>query len=139
MCHNICMTKQIRVTAAVIEKDYRILIARRLYGNQAGKWEFPGGKYEEGEDGISAVKREIREEFEVDIEVSSFLCTVKHRYPEFSIVMDCYICRFMNDDIKLHDHSEIMWIPPKKRGIDWAQADKKVIRAYRRHIRENCE
>jgi len=128
------MEKSIRVVGAIIEKDGKILITRRLYGNQAGKWEFPGGKYEEGEDGITAIKREIREEFETDIEVSGFLCTVRHRYPEFSIVMDCYICRLTGDELKLHDHSEVLWIDPDKRGVDWARADRKVIRAYRERM-----
>ena len=128
------MEKSIRVVAAIIEKEGKILIARRLYGNQAGKWEFPGGKYEEGEDGITAIRREIREEFEADIEIRDFLCTVRHRYPEFSIVMDCYICRLTGDELKLHDHSEVLWIDPDKRGVDWARADRKVIRAYRKRM-----
>ena len=41
--------KQIKVAAAVIEKDGKILIAKRAYGTQKGRWEFPGGKLEEGE------------------------------------------------------------------------------------------
>ena len=119
------MEKNIRVVGAIIEKDGKILIARRLYGIEV---------YEEGEDGITAIKREIREEFEADIEVRDYLCTVRHRYPEFSIMMDCYICRLTGDELKLHDHSEVMWIDPDKRGVDWARADRKVIRAYRKRI-----
>ena len=82
--------KTIRVVAAIIEQNGKILIARRSYGDLAGFWEFPGGKYEEGETGEQAIKREIREEFDVEIDVRKFLCTVEHQY-DFHLVMDC--CR----------------------------------------------
>ena len=114
-----------------------ILTARRLYGNQAGKWEFPGGKYEEGESGRQAIAREIREEFEVEMEVGELVCTIRHRYPEFNLVMDCFLCSLKGDELRLHDHSEIQWIRPNKRGIEWAEADRKVIRAYRRYLKES--
>ena len=53
--------KTIRVVAAIIEKEDKILIAKRLHGEFAGLWEFPGGKYEQGESGEQAIKREIKE------------------------------------------------------------------------------
>ncbi len=125
------MKKTLHVVAAIIRKDDKILIARRLYGNQAGLWEFPGGKYEEGETGEQALIREIREEFEAEISVDSFLCTVRHRYSEFNLVMDCYVCHFVNENIHLHDHSDIRWIKPHERGIKWVPADRKVIKEYK--------
>ena len=56
----------IKVVAALIEKDNKVLIARRSTGdpNVLGKWEFPGGKVEQNEDELHAIEREIREEFE---------------------------------------------------------------------------
>ena len=113
----------------MIEKDNKILIAKRLYGEHAGLWEFPGGKYEEGESGEETIIREIREEFDADIEVRSFLCTVEHQYDSFYLVMDCYICSLLNDDLVLHDHSAVRWIDPKE-DVDWVPADRKVIHEY---------
>ncbi|WP_127015516.1 NUDIX domain-containing protein [Anoxybacter fermentans] len=52
----------IRVTAAIIEKDGKFLIARRKEGHLSGMWEFPGGKIEEGESPEECLKREIFEE-----------------------------------------------------------------------------
>ena len=121
--------KTLRVAAAIIEKDDRIMIARRNHGEHEGLWEFPGGKYEEGESGEEAIIREIREEFDADIEVRSFLCTVEHQYDSFYLIMDCYICGLLNDDLVLHDHSAVRWIEPNEE-VEWVPADRKVIHEY---------
>ena len=121
--------KTIRVAAAIIEKDNKILIAKRLYGEHAGLWEFPGGKYEEGESGEQTVIREIKEEFDADIEVRGFLCTVEHQYDSFYLAMDCYVCVLLNDNLILHDHSAVRWIDPDEE-VEWVPADKKVIHEY---------
>ena len=131
--------KTIRVVAAVIERDGLIFIARRLSGKQAGLWEFPGGKYEENETGPEALKREIREEFEAEIKVDRLLCTVRHRYEDFNLIMDCFICQLETAELHLHDHSAFRWIKPNARGIGWLPADKKVIKAYRQYLREREE
>lgn len=122
-----------------MEKEGMIFIARRLTGKQAGLWEFPGGKYEENETGPEALKREIEEEFEAEITVKSFLCTVRHRYEDFNLVMDCFICQLESDRLKLHDHSAFQWIKPSTRGIKWVPADRKVIKAYRKFLQEGEE
>ena len=124
------LMKKIRVVAAIIEKDDRILIARRNHGEQEGLWEFPGGKYEEGETGEQAIKREIEEEFDVKIKVDEYLCTIEHQYDSFYLIMDCYICSLEKGHMVLHDHSAIRWIEPKEEGIEWVPADTKVIRQY---------
>ena len=117
--------KTIRVVAAIIEQNGKIMIARRSYGDLAGFWEFPGGKYEEGETGEQAIKREISEEFDV----KKYLCTVEHQY-DFHLVMDCFICTLKSEEMILHDHSAIRWIDPTEENIDWCPADRKVIRNY---------
>ncbi len=124
------MMKTIRVVAAIIEKNNKIMIAKRLKGEFAGLWEFPGGKYEEGETGEQAIKREIEEEFDVEINVDQFLCTVEHQYSSFYLIMDCYICDLISENMMLHDHSAIRWIDPEETEIDWVPADKKVIYNY---------
>ena len=113
-----------------MEKEGKILIARRLHGEQKDLWEFPGGKYEEGETGEEAIRREIEEEFDSEIEVRELLCTIEHQYDSFYLIMDCYICTFKTENIHLHDHSAIRWIDPKEEGIEWVPADRKVIKKY---------
>ena len=122
--------KTIKVVAAIIEQGKKILIARRSYGDLAGFWEFPGGKYEEGETGEQAIKREIQEEFDVEIDVKNYLCTVEHQYDSFYLVMDCFICTLKSEEMILHDHSAIRWIDPLEENIDWCPADRKVIKNY---------
>lgn len=122
--------KTIKVVAAIIEHGKKILIARRSYGDLAGFWEFPGGKYEEGETGEQAIKREIREEFDVEIDVKKYLCTVEHQYDSFYLVMDCFVCTLKSEEMILHDHSAIRWIDPLEENIDWCPADRKVIKNY---------
>lgn len=128
------MKKTIRVVAAIIEKEDKIMIAKRSYGEFEGLWEFPGGKYEEGETGEQALKREIEEEFDTEINIKDYLCTVKHRYTSFNLIMDCYICELVTDELHLHDHTAYRFIDPNERKIDWVPADKKVIKAYRQKL-----
>ena len=123
--------KTIRVVATIIEKDDHILIARRNHGEFEGLWEFPGGKYEEGETGEQAIIREIKEEFDTDISVKDYLCTIEHQYDSFYLVMDCFICELINSNLHLHDHSAIKWIDPYEENIDWVPADKKVLSEYK--------
>lgn len=126
--------KTIRVVAAIIEKNDTILIAKRLKGEFAGLWEFPGGKYEENETGEQAIKREIEEEFDVEIDVKEFLCTIEHEYSSFYLIMDCYICSLITDKMVLHDHSDVKWIDPFNLDVDWVPADIKVIKEYEKLI-----
>lgn len=128
--------KKIKVVAAIIEKDNKILIAKRNHGEFDGLWEFPGGKYEKGETGEEAIKREIEEEFDVEIDVKDYLCTVEHQYDSFYLIMDCYICSLKSDNMILHDHSDIKWIDLEYDDIEWVPADIKVIRKYYEHLQE---
>ncbi len=66
------------VTAAVIERNGRILIARRKHPFMGHGWEFPGGKLEENETLEECLKREIREELGIDITVGALISSRKH-------------------------------------------------------------
>lgn len=125
--------KTLRVVAAIIEKNNKILIAQRLKGDFAGLWEFPGGKIEEGELPEQALIREIEEEFDTELNVEKYLTTVEHQYDSFYLVMDCFICTIKTGDLILHDHMAYKFIDPKENNIEWVPADVKVINAYKGH------
>jgi len=127
--------KTIKVAAAIIEKDKKILIAKRAYGKQAGFWEFPGGKYEDGEIGEETIIREIKEEMNIGIEVKRLLCSIEHEYEDFDLQMDCYLCQLKDKDMSLHDHSAIRWIDPREEIDHLLAADRKVLEIYRKEIR----
>jgi len=72
----------VRVTAGVIARDGRVLVCqRRLDGHHPGKWEFPGGKVEPGEDLAVCMRRELAEELGIDAAVGRALWQTRHHYP----------------------------------------------------------
>lgn len=119
--------KTIKVAAAIIKKDDKILIAKRNYGQFNGLFEFPGGKLESGENAEDALKREILEELEVHINIQSFFMNVNYTYPDFILDMDCFICTLKDKNIILNNHSEIKWITLGEKNIEWVPADIQII------------
>lgn len=122
--------KTVHVAAAIIEKDDKILIAKRLKGQHKDLWEFPGGKIEENETSQQALIREIKEELDMDIIIKSYLTTINYTYPTFHLIMDVYTCVSKNTNIHLHDHSQIQWIKSDTPNINWVPADVLVINTY---------
>ena len=108
--------KTINVSAAVIEKDGKYLVTQRGYGAYKDWWEFPGGKIEAGETAEDACMREIREELAAEISVLKKLGTAEYDYPEFHIVMECFLCRLESNGIKLLEHDGAKWL--SKREFD---------------------
>lgn len=102
----------IKVVAALIENDNKVLLARRSTGdiNVLGKWEFPGGKVEQDENEFDAIEREIKEEFELTIKAKEFLINNVCKYPTKVVDLRLYKCDYVSDDFNLHDHSEYKWV-----------------------------
>lgn len=84
--------KKVRVVAAVIRHEDKIFATQRGYGEMKGGWEFPGGKIEEGETPQQALKREIEEELDSEIQVGDLIDTIEYDYPSFHLSMDCFWC-----------------------------------------------
>jgi A/G-specific adenine glycosylase len=101
------------VTAGIIWKDNRLLITRRPpKGLLGGLWEFPGGKLEPGENLESCLKREIREELGITIEVGTLLTSVDHAYTHFRITLHAFECRYRGGRIRLIGVDDYRWILP---------------------------
>ena len=82
------------VVAAVVERDGRFLLTRRLAGSHLdGTWEFPGGKCEEGETHEACLAREMREELDVGVDVGDEILVVEHAYPERAVRLHFRRCR----------------------------------------------
>lgn len=122
--------RRITVTAAVLEKDGRILIARRKHvDRQAGKWEFPGGKIEKGETAEACLRRELQEELGIDVVVGSFVGRSCHRYPHGEIELLAYRVIHLSGDFQLHDHEEIRWVlPADLASHDFSAADIPIVK-----------
>ena len=102
--------KSIRVVAAIIKDKDKILATKRSYGEFKGGWEFPGGKIEEGEDKKTALIREIKEELNANIKINSYFATIDYTYPNFHMIMDCYICNI--DDFVINEEIVTVSILP---------------------------
>lgn len=100
-----------KVAAAVIEREGRILIARRKKGDLfEGQWEFPGGALEPGETPEECLKREIFEELEIEVEVGSFICSSRYESRVLSIELLAFRATYLRGEFKLRDHQEIQWV-----------------------------
>ena len=102
--------KKIKVVAAMIEKNDKVLIAQRSYGDLKGKWEFPGGKVEKGEKDRDAVYREILEEFNISIKCDNFVCSSSFTYPDKKIELKLYHCTYLSGEIVLNAHSSYVFV-----------------------------
>ncbi len=116
----------IKVVAALIENNDKVLLARRSTGdiNVFGKWEFPGGKVEQDENEFDAIEREIKEEFELTIKAREFITNNVCEYPTKVVDLRLYKCDYVSGEFNLHDHSEYKWVDKEELlEYDLAPAD----------------
>jgi len=98
------------VAAAVIERDGRVLLTRRLEGTHLGGfWEFPGGKCEPGEALDACLRRELREELAAEVVVGEELLSTVHSYPERTVVIHFFAARLLSDPTP-QIGQEMQWI-----------------------------
>jgi 8-oxo-dGTP diphosphatase len=120
--------KTIEVVAAIIKNEDKIFATQRGYGDFKGFWEFPGGKMEVGESREQALVREIREELDTEIEVGKFIQTVEYDYPQFHLMMHCYLCTVISGELVLKEHEDAKWLTKDMLdSVDWLPADEAVI------------
>ena len=120
--------RTVRVTAAVIVHDGRVLATQRGTGDMKGGWEFPGGKIEPGEYSEETVIREIREELDLDVEMLRYLTTVEYEYNDFHLSMDCFVCVIEHGTPVLKEHEAARWLlPDELDSVDWLPADRTVL------------
>lgn len=115
----------IEVSAAIIKKDGKILIAQRSRNKLQGfKWEFPGGKVESDETVKESLKREIKEELNIDIEVKEMFGENVFEYPNGSIKLIAFFAEWMSGDLKLVEHEKVEWVTiGQLKYYDFAPAD----------------
>jgi len=120
--------KMIEVVAAVMYKEEKFLIAQRNFQkSQGGLWEFPGGKVEPGETYMEALKREIKEELDGELDNITYLGEHIHKYPDKQIKLIYFTCNLVSD-IYLKEHEDYCFITKEEReNFIFAEADKKVF------------
>ena len=117
------------VVAAVIEQDGAFLITRRPQGvHLAGMWEFPGGKIDPSESHVDALRREIREELDADVDVQDLVFQVSHQYPDRSVTLYFYRCALKGTPQPLLGQ-EMRWAARAELAtLGFPPADEELIR-----------
>ena len=120
--------KTIEVTAAIIIKEGKVFATQRGYGDWKGWWEFPGGMMEPGETPQEALKRDILEELDAEIEIGELLDTVEWDYPAFHLTMHCFLCTLISESMHLNEHEEADWLSAETLySVKWLPADEGLI------------
>jgi len=129
----------IRVTAAVIERDKTVLIARRkMEGHRRGEWEFPGGTIEPRETPEECLGRELREELGIEAEVGPFIGRSLYGSGPRSIELLAFHASIVGGELTLREHDEIRWIKPAELGdFAFAEPDRPLIRALLKSARRS--
>ena len=131
--------KHLHVACAIIECEGKVFAAQRSTTmNLPLKWEFPGGKINEGESPEECLKRELYEELGIEASVGQACPATTHRYSAFSVTLYPFICEIISGEITLREHSAMVWLPIEALHIlDWAEADLPVIRKYQEQFYRN--
>lgn len=120
--------KTVNVVAAIIRDGNKIFATQRGYGEYKDRWEFPGGKIEQGETPQQALVREIKEELDTEIDVGDLLTTIEYDYPQFHLSMQCFWCQIIEGTPVLKEHEAARWLDLEHiDSVDWLPADQSII------------
>lgn len=126
--------KEIKVVAAIIKNEDKILATKRGYGEFINMWEFPGGKIESGETKEQALVREIKEELNIEISVDKFAIDIEYQYPNFYLFMSCFMCSIKEGSIEFLEHNDGKWITKEELNtLNWLPADIDAVN----YLKEN--
>ena len=125
-----------KIVAAIIESEGKILIAQRAKNDHLlGKWEFPGGKVEEGETLQECLQRELQEELGIHAEVGEYFCSATVRQPND---MSVFKIISYTGQITLNDHSAIAWVTPQElSNYEMPEPDAPIVELLQREL-QNC-
>lgn len=122
--------KKLHVVGAAIVEGGKVLAAKRgesKYKYVAHKYEFVGGKVEEGENETEALVREVREELGAEIEVTGHFIRIGHTYPDFEIELSVYFCKLLSG-YRITEHESLCWMPVAELNAnEWAPADAPAV------------
>ena len=125
------------VAAVIINSKGEVLLAQRPEGKRlAGKWEFAGGKVEDGETPESALVRELHEELGIEVRQEDLenFWFLSHPYPEFDfhLLMPVFICRKWQGTPHPLEHSNLCWSHPSEmHRLDMIEADAELVERLR--------
>ena len=119
-----------RVVAALIVQDGKLLVCQRTrHQTMPLKWEFPGGKIEEGEQPRDALRRELDEELGIEATIGDELARIQHEYPNGGMVeLRFYVVRKFSGELENRIFKDIQWAEPKDLPrFDFLEADLALV------------
>lgn len=122
----------LNVTCAIIQFKNKILVTQRSVTMKLPlKWEFPGGKLEDGESEIECIKREIKEEINLDIDIIKKLNNNIHDYGNFTVNLIPFIANHTKGEINLSEHNDYRLLDKSELlNLDWAEADIPIVEEF---------
>jgi 8-oxo-dGTP diphosphatase len=121
-----------RVTAALLVREGRVLLALRKAGKHMGrKWEFPGGKIRPGESPEECLRRELAEELAIEARVGGLVGTARYRNEAVEVDLEILLYRaeYLSGAFTLHEHEALAWVEPGKlESYDLADSDRELAR-----------
>ena len=126
------MSNILNVTCAIIVIENKILVTQRSEKMKLPlKWEFPGGKLEENESEIDCIKREIKEEINIEIEIIRKLSNSIYDYGNFKINLIPFVAKHILGEIKLTEHRDYKLLEKAALiSLDWAEADLPIVEEF---------
>jgi mutator protein MutT len=123
----------IPVTAAVMRREGKVLIAKRKRAFAGYPWEFPGGKLEENETLQECLKRELREELGIEVKVGELVALSKHVLNcQQAISLYAYEVTYLSGDLTLKDHEEIRWVTiDELDAYSFPEPDRVIVKALK--------
>jgi mutator protein MutT len=117
------------VAAAIIRKDQHILLTKRPPKvHLENLWEFPGGKVEPGESLEAALRRELREELDIEAEVLDEFFTTTHHYPTKSVELHFFNCTIASGELRAIEVAEFRWVKPSDlHAYEFPEADRELV------------
>lgn len=123
--------KKVEVVAGVIFCEDQVLCVQRPKNKLpyiSEKFEFPGGKVEEGETKEEALHRELLEELNLSTNIKNLFLTVVHQYPDFELTMHSFMCEVDSKELTLREHIDQKWLTINElTALDWAAADVPIV------------
>jgi 8-oxo-dGTP diphosphatase len=119
-----------RVVAALIVQDGKLLVCQRTrHQTMPLKWEFPGGKIEEGEQPRDALRRELDEELGINATIGDELARIQHEYPNGGMVeLRFFVVREYRGELENRIFKDIQWAKPKDLPtFDFLEADLTLV------------